>query len=460
VSTAPHDVAVPPVSAREIEVLGGVAQHQTNAEIAARLFISTRTVESHVSSLLRKLAVPDRRALAALSPAVLHRSPPTGEGRRPLGSLPAQLTSFVGRGADRAALAAALAQHRLVTSVGPGGVGKTRLAVAVADDVGGAYAGGVCFVSLAAVRDPSLLGVAIASALGLGDHSPPTAARAVTQRLASAESLLVLDSCEHVTGAVGILLERLLQACPHLGVHVTSRARLMVPFEWSFPVSGLCCEPAEGPGDAVDLFLHRAAAGGADVDTVDVARVRRLCRGLDGIPLAIEQAAARLSSCGLDGLETGLGDRLALLTGGDRADGRHRSLRATLDWSYGLLDEPSRAVLRRVSVFPGPFAAREARWVAGWTPASAREVPSLLAGLAERSLLLATPSPSGTRYSVPESLREYGADLLRGTGEYGETWSRHLRRSARSSGRGPEAVHDLAADGLARVGRCVRDPQG
>jgi predicted ATPase len=268
------------------------------------------------------------------------------------------------------------------------------------------------------------------------------------RRLGDQESLLVLDNGEQVAGAVGILLERLLQACPRLVVHVTSRARLMVPFEWTFPVAGLSCEPTAdgGPGDAVELFLRRADAGGADVGTVDVARVRDLCRRLDGMPLAIEQAAARLPSLGLDGLEAGLGDRLCLLTGGDRVDHRHRSLRSTLDWSYGLLDEAGQAVLRRVAVFPGPFGADEATGIVGWAPASPRAVPSLLAALAERSLLVTTADRSGTRYRVPESVRQYGADLLRESDEYGEVRSRYLRGSARWSSRRAEPAGDHPAE--------------
>ena len=432
-STDPAGTAVmPAVSSRELEVLGALAEHHTNAEIAARLFISPRTVESHVSSLLRKLRVADRRALAAVSPAILQRSPRGIEGARARGSLPVQLTSFVGRRAERAALAAAVAGHRLVTAVGPGGVGKTRLALAVSEDVGCDLADGVWFVSLAGVRDSSLVVVAVAASLGLGSLSPEIAPGAVIAALADREALLVLDNCEQVAGAVGILLEQLLQACPDLVCLVTSRARLMVPFEWSFAVSGLSSDPTEeANGEAVDLFLRRAAAGGADLDGVDPAQVRRLCRALDGMPLAIEQAAARLPSLGLDGLETGLGDRLVLLTGGDRVDHRHRSLRSTLDWSYGLLDDLSRAALRRMSVFPGHFTAADATWVVGWTPASSRVVPALLAGLAERSLVDAISGASGTSYRVPESVRQYGADLLRESGEYPQTWSRYLRRTAR-----------------------------
>jgi predicted ATPase len=185
--------------------------------------------------------------------------------------------------------------------------------------------------------------------------------------------------------------------------------------------------------------------------------VAAICRGLDGVALAIELAAARLPSVGLDGLSLGLADRLALLAGGSRVDDRHRSLRSTLDWSYALLDEPSRAVLRRLSVFPGPFAAREARGVAGWTPASARAVPALLAGLAERSLLVTAVGSCGTRYSVPESVRQYGADLLRETGEDRDVRSRYLRRASRWSSGGP-GVTDLGCYASERERRCPADP--
>ncbi len=169
-----------------------------------------------------------------------------------------------------------------------------------------------------------------------------------------------------------MLLERLLAACPHLTVLATSRARLLLPFEQAFPVPGLSVAPTpSGRADAVELFLRRAAAGGAAVPDHDLDRVVALCRGLDGMALAIELAAARLPSLGLDGLESGLADRLVLLTGGSRLDDRHRSLRSALDWSYALLDEPDRALLRRLSVFAGAFAAASAAEVLGGLGAGA-----------------------------------------------------------------------------------------
>ncbi len=165
----------------------------------------------------------------------------------------------------------------------------------------------------------------------------------------------------------------------------------------------------------------------AEVGEHDLPRVVGLCRGLDGMALAIELAAARLPSLGLDGLEEGLADRLLLLTGGSRLDDRHRSLRSALDWSYALLDEPDRALLRRVSVFAGPFAARSAaEMLDGWEPIDADLVPTMLAGLADQSLLVTTSAQGGTRYRALETIRQYGAALVEDTEEVAEARARHL----------------------------------
>ncbi len=415
------------VSAREAEVLAAVAEHLSNAEIAARLFISVRTVESHVSSLLRKLQVGDRRGLANSAAEYLGR--PAFD--RPVRSLPAvlptPLTPFVGREKEVTELASALAEHRLVTAIGPGGVGKTRLALRVATDVQDRFPGGTWFVDLVSVSDPALLAASVAQALGLGESQGRTIEEVLIGWLSPRTSLLVLDNCEHVLDASGNLVERLLAGCPNLTVLATSRARLLLPFEWAFPVPGLSVEAdADSPGDAVELFLSRATAGGAHVEPDDLHRVAALCRGLDGMALAIELAAARLPSLGLDGLEAGLSDRLLLLTGGSRVDGRHRSLRSTLDWSYALLDEAEKAVLRRVSVFAGAFPARAATELAGWDPVAAGLVPSILARLADESLLVMVPTPRGTRYRALETIRQYGQALLENSGEDGQAHRRHL----------------------------------
>ena len=265
------------VSAREAEVLAALAEHLTNAEIAARLFISIRTVESHVSSLLRKLQADDRRALAVIA-GTLHSAPASlpGSGSRAAvaAPLPSPLTSFVGRVAERAALTDALYAHRLVTAVGPGGVGKTRLALSVVADVADRFADGAWFVDLVPVTDPSMIAPVIAAALGLGEHQGRSAEDTVLGWLADRQTLLVLDNCEHLLDGVVGLLERLLAGSPGLSVLATSRARLLVPFEWVFPVPGLSLEADDGgPGDAVELFLERAAAGGSTLTSDDTERV-------------------------------------------------------------------------------------------------------------------------------------------------------------------------------------------
>ncbi|MEP7019169.1 MAG: LuxR C-terminal-related transcriptional regulator [Pseudonocardiales bacterium] len=417
------------VSAREAEVLTALGEHLTNAEIGARLFISIRTVESHVSSLLRKLQAADRRQLAAM--AATMRSDSAGGSAAAIAvapPLPSPLTPFVGRLAERASLAAALVEHRLVTAVGPGGVGKTRLALSVATDLSDRFADGVWYVDLVPVTDALMIAPAIAAALGLGERQGSSAVDNVVSWLAERETLLVLDNCEHLLDGVVVLLERLLAGSPRSAVLATSRARLLVPFERVFSVPGLSVQADDGgPGDAVELFLKRAAAGESPVSSEDTERISAVCAALDGMALAIELAAARYPSLGLDGLETGLTDRLRLLTGGPRINDRHRSLRSTLDWSYALLDEPERAVLRRVSAFVEPFtASAAAAVVADWPPVPAGHVPSVLAGLADQSLLIALAGPGGTRYRALETIRQYGGDRLQEAGESDEALSRHL----------------------------------
>ena len=412
------------VSAREAEVLAALGEHLTNAEIATRLFISVRTVESHVSSLLRKLQVNDRRALAAAAATLRPADPASPGAALPL---PSPLTSFVGRAAERAALIEALGTHRLVTAVGPGGVGKTRLALSVVTEVAGRFADGAWYTDLVPVTDPAMIAPAIAAALGLGERQGVSSEDTVLGWLAPRETLLVLDNCEHLLDGLPVLLERLLAGSPRLSVLLTSRARLLVPFEWVFLVPGMSIAADGGPGDAVELFGVRAAAAGSPVTAADAGRIAAICRSLDGMALAIELTAARVPSLGLDGIEAGLADRMNLLAGGRRADDRHRSLQSALDWSYALLDEADRAVLRRISVFAAPFTAAAAQAVcAGWPPAAGDAVPAALARLAEQSLLVAAADPAGTRYRALETIRQYGAGQLAADGEADQASARHL----------------------------------
>ncbi|GAB2451055.1 hypothetical protein GCM10027187_18800 [Streptosporangium sandarakinum] len=405
------------ISPREAEVLELVGAHLSNAEIAARLCISVRTVESHVSSLLRKLEVPNRRALAQRAPT------PADVGPAPV--LPTPLTSFIGRVSERAQLTGMTKTHRQVTAVGPGGVGKTRLALAVAAEVSGEYADGVWFVDLVPVTDPGLIATAVAGALGLGEQPGRDMTESVFAALADRHALLVLDNCEHVADGVALFLERLLATCPRVTVLATSRARLMVPFERVYPVPPLSLA-VDGESDAVALFMERAAAVGWPLDPPLRDQVAAICERLDGMALAIELAAARYPMLGVDGITAALSHPLRMLTGGSRADDRHRSVRAALDWSHALLEPADRALLRRVSVFVAPFTAAAAAQVTGDEDEEGL-VADGLARLAEQSLLTVTASLGRTEYRALETIRQYGMERLSEAGELINTRSRHLR---------------------------------
>ncbi|GGL94613.1 hypothetical protein GCM10010129_43150 [Streptomyces fumigatiscleroticus] len=408
------------ISVRESEVLALLGEHLSNAEIAARLVLSVRTVESHVSSLLRKLRLPDRRALARHA-ADSERA----ERSRSAPALPAPLTAFIGRVRERGELAEAVKGHRLVTVTGPGGVGKTRLALAVAAELGGDFTDGVWFVDLVPVAEPGRVGAAVAAAVGVGEQPGHGIDDAVLAALADHRALLVLDNCEQVRDGVAPFLERLLAACPRLRVLVTSRARLMVPFERVFPVPPLSREGGD-ESDAVALFMDRAAAVGRPLGPAVSEGVVAVCERLGGMALAIELAAARWSTLGLDGLAAGLSDQLRILTGGSRADDRHRSVRAVLDWSHDLLEPADQALLRRTSVFVAPFTAEAAAGVAGFAPLDPAAVVDGLGRLAEQSLLAVTPSATGTRYHALETIRQYGTERLTEADELTEVRTRHL----------------------------------
>ncbi|MGW7132776.1 ATP-binding protein [Streptomyces bobili] len=431
------------ISVRESEVLALLGEHLSNAEISSRLFISVRTVESHVSALLRKLDVADRRALARRA-AELARA----ERPRPVSALPTPLTAFVGRVRERAELAEAVKTRRQVTAVGPGGVGKTRLALAVAAEAAGDFADGVWFVDLAPVLDPGRVGAAVAAAVGVGEQPGRGIDEAVLAALADRQGLLVLDNCEQIRDGVAPFLERLLVACPRLRVLATSRARMMVPFEWVFPVPPLSFADG-GDSEAVTLFMERAAAVGLPPDPAVRERIAALCERLDGMALAIELAAARWPTLGLDGLTAGLSDQLRILAGGPRADDRHRSVRAALDWSHDLLEPCDRALLRRISVFAMPFTADAATEVAAFAPLDPAAVADGLGRLAEQSLLTATPSAAGTRYQALETIRQYGTERLADAAELTDVRSRHLGRCLA----GATALTAAEAEGTDRPAR-------
>ena len=331
-----------------------------------------------------------------------------------------------------------------MTVTGPGGVGKTRLAGEVARLVAARFADGAWLAELAPVRDPARVPPAVAVALGVREQPGVPAADAVMRVLARRQLLVVLDNCEHVIGAAAQLCAGLLQACDDVRVLATSREPLRIAGEAAYRLAPL---PVPGPGDAGDdvagaeavaLFADRARAADAGFALTGQNRgdVARLVGRLDGMPLAIELAAARAEALGVSQLLGSLDGRLALLAGGDRlAAGRHRSLAAAAQWSYQLLADQEQRVFRLLSVFPAPFTLEAAEAVAGQGAA-----PAVLR-LVECSLLVPPrPGPDGrSRYAMLETLRGYGAGLLAGAGEQDQAQAalaRYAVRVAEEAGAG------------------------
>jgi non-specific serine/threonine protein kinase len=333
---------------------------------------------------------------------------------------PAVLTSFVGRAGPAREVAGLLEQHRLVTLTGPGGVGKTRLAGQVARAVAGRFADGAWLAELAPVQDPAQVPAVVAAALKVREQPGVPAARALARVLVRQQLLLVLDNCEHVIGAAAELCAGLLAACDDVRVLATSREPLRLAGEARYRLGPLGLpgpdDPEAGGSEAVALFADRARQADAHfaLDGRTGPVVAGLVARLDGMPLAIELAAARVEALGVTQLADHLDDRFGLLTAGDRlAPSRQRSLAATVEWSYWLLAEEERRVFRAVSVFPGPFTLEAAGAVAG-----AGAGPVVLR-LVDCSLLVPPRAgPDGrSRYVMLETLRAYGATLLAAAGE-------------------------------------------
>ena len=335
--------------------------------------------------------------------------------------LPAALTSFIGRGEPVGEVAGLLEKHRLVTVTGPGGSGKTRLAGEVAKQVAGRFADGAWLVELAPVQDAGQVPAMVAAALGVREQPGVPAAEAVARVLSRQQLLLVLDNCEHVIGAAAQLCAGLLAACDDVRVLATSREPLAVAGEARYRLAPLALPDLEDLADAaraeaVALFADRARRADAHfvLDSQTGPAAAQIVARLDGMPLAIELAAARVEALGVTGLLDRLDDRFALLTGADRlAPDRQRSLAATVEWSYQLLDERERRAFRRLSVFPGPFTLEGAEAVAGDGARSA------VLRLVDCSLVSPPrTSPDGrARYVLLETLRGYGAGLLAEAGE-------------------------------------------
>ena len=363
-------------------------------------------------------------------------------------NLPAPLTSFIGRDDDLARIDTLLAGGRLVTVLGPGGAGKTRLAVEAGRRHRHEYPDGTWLVDLAAITESAKVGAAVQTSIGLRGAALFEGSSKIRvegdeldlllDTLEGRETLLVLDNCEHLIDAVASLVATLLPRCPGLRVLATSREPLAVDGEALVPLGPLTL-PGEQDDVAqarraasVRLFVERAAAvrPGFDVDPATLSDVVRIVRGLDGMPLALELAAARLRTLSLVELTAGLSDRFRLLTSGNRtAAPRHRTLRGVIAWSWDLLGEHERTVAERVSILPGGVTPATAVAVCAGTPVPAAEIPDLLAALVDRSLLQLAPEAG--RYRMLETLREYGTERLAEQGALETTRglaARHLSR--------------------------------
>jgi predicted ATPase/DNA-binding SARP family transcriptional activator len=373
-------------------------------------------------------------------------------------TLPAQPTRLLGRDREQALVADRLLQEdtRLLTLTGPGGVGKTHLALQVAADLADRFEGGVSFVDLAPVLNPALVGAAIAQALGVGEAAGRRLPESVKDHLGEQQALLLLDNFEHLLAAAPLVAD-LLAACRRLKVLVTSRAMLHLRGEKEVAVPPLALParehvlslPALGAYAAVALFVERARDARPDfaITSENAPSVAEICRRLEGLPLAIELAAARVKLLPPRALLARLDHRLALLTGGPRdLPARQQTLRDTIAWSYDLLSEPEQRLFRRLAVFVGGCELGAAEAVCAGDGLTPDEVLDLLSGLAAKSLVQTEERDEEVHYRFLESIREYAAEKLREAGEDALVRERHrdwllaLAEQAEPQLRGPHSV--------------------
>jgi predicted ATPase/class 3 adenylate cyclase len=367
-------------------------------------------------------------------------APRTAGGARH--NLPRALTSFIGRDRDLAELIDLLETRRLVTLTGPGGCGKTRLAIESASASLPVRPDGIWFVDLAPVSDPALVVATAAEAMGVQETQRSSADDAVTEFLSAGRPLLILDNCEHLIATCAEVAERWLSSCPGLTILVTAREPLGIAGEVIRRVPGLSAEdPPEGEAggsEAVQLFVERARAHDPEFEPEEgeVAEIGHLARRLDGIPLAIEMAAALIGTLSVSEIVSRLDDRFRLLTGGTgRTLGRQQTLLATVDWSHELLSETERVLLRRLSVMSGSFSLDDVESICVGDGIDAAETISLIRRLVATSWVIRERAGDHTRYRLLETSRQYALDKLVASSEAERMRSRHCEWFAELAGR-------------------------
>lgn len=425
---------------------------------------------SDATSRLAESALPDGAALRSLGshrlrdlrqPEHIHQLmhpdlpaefPPLRSLQAFANNLPQQMTSFVGRQQEIAEVKRLLAANRLLTLTGAGGSGKTRLALQAAAELLEEYEDGVWLVELAPLTDPGLIPQAVATVLRVSEEAGKPLVQTLTEHLQTRQTLLILDNCEHLLNACAEFASALLRACRHVTVLATSREALGLPGERTYRVPSLSMPALKDFGpppsdfqsqnptsknesdlmqyESARLFVERAqlARSSFAISRQNAPAIAQLCVRLDGIPLAIELAAARVRAMSVEQIASRLDDRFRLLTGGSRAAlPRQQTLRALIDWSYDLLSEPEKALLRRLSVFAGGFTLEAAEAVCGNTEAAPPTRPyahtptpdtlDLLTALVDRSLVIWEDGQTTSRYRLLETVRAYARDRLLETGE-------------------------------------------
>jgi predicted ATPase/DNA-binding winged helix-turn-helix (wHTH) protein len=448
-----------------------VSKEELIARVWPNVFVEEGSLRVHVAAV-RKILGDSRfgnryvvnipgRGYRFVAPISISRAAapaaPQVEAAEPTHNLPVLLTRIVGRADIIEAIIAQLPQRRFVSLVGAGGIGKTTVALAVAERLDASYKDGVRFIDLAPLSDPNLVPGALASVLGVAIHSDNPVAGLIAF-LRDKQMLLVLDNCEHVVEAVAALVLQLLRAVQNVHILTTSREPLRAEGEHVQRLPPLDCPPASAQltaaealtFSAVQLFVERAAASLDEFELTDenAPVVAEICRRLDGIALAVELAASRVDAFGVRDLAARLDDRFRLLTRGRRTSfPRHQTLSATLDWSYEFLSESERAILRRLGILAGSFESEAACAVAADAKIAALDVVDCVANLVAKSLVVADVGGARVRYRLLDTTRAYARAKLAESGELNEIARRHAEYF--------RGLFETAADGLENDARNI-----